>query len=45
MAKRGKERHNAPWWKNLLRTLLISVGTALVVRLVDALLYREESEG
>ncbi len=40
----AKDRRG-PWWKSVLRTVLISVGTALVVRLVDALLYPEEREG
>jgi len=37
-----KEAPAGPWWKKIVRAILISLGTALVVKLVDTLLYPEE---
>ena len=33
---------SGPFWKRLMRAALISAGTALIVKLVDALLFPEE---
>lgn len=43
---RGKKKRErtGPWWKRVLRTVLISAGTALVVGLVDALLYPQTDD-
>lgn len=38
-----KKAPSGPWWKRLLRATLISAGTALVVTLVDMLLFPEQA--
>lgn len=34
---------SGPFWKRLMRAALISAGTALIVKLVDALLFPEDA--
>lgn len=36
---RSKKEPSGPWWKRLIRTILISAGTALVVAIVDMVLF------
>lgn len=49
MFDKKKRQPSGPWWKRMLRTVLVAVGTALVVAIVDAVLYpaataREDGE-
>ncbi len=42
--KKAKHAPHGPLWKRLLRTVLISAGTALVVAVVDMVLFPQPAD-